>query len=202
MKRMRQAIKKAVFGTSLLLTSPLIFAAWLERRVSVGESIFVFASQLLSLVPGLVGTYLRAAYYYASLECCAWEVHVGFGSIFTHRGASLAARASIGAYCVIGHAHIGQGVMMASRVSIPSGKRQHIDEAGRMSPVPRFDRVAVGEGVWVGEGAIIMADVGANSIVSAGTVVVEAVADASLVAGNPARVIRSLKCDARGILVS
>lgn len=50
---MRQVIKKVVFGTSLLLTSPLILAAWLERRVNVGESVFVFASQLLSLVPSL-----------------------------------------------------------------------------------------------------------------------------------------------------
>jgi acetyltransferase-like isoleucine patch superfamily enzyme len=97
----------------------------------------------------------------------------------------------MGAYCVIGHARIGDEVMMASRVSIPSGKRQHLDEAGRLSPgTTRFDTVVVGSRSWVGEGAIIMADVGRACVVSAGAVVGKPVPDGCLVGGNPARVIR------------
>ena len=183
------------------MAAPMILAAWLEKRVSRGDTVFVCAGQFLALIPGLVGSYLRAAYYYASLEKCSWEIRVGFGSIFTHRGASLDANVSMGAYCVIGHADIGDNVMMASRISIPSGKRQHIDESGRLRSVPRFDRVAVGRGSWVGEGAIIMADVGEYCIVSAGTVIVKEMPAACLVAGNPAKVVKVLIRDASGLRV-
>lgn len=197
----RRFLKRLVFGASLVVTSPLILAAWLEKRIGAGEGVFVGLSQFLALIPGYVGTCLRAAYYYASLEKCSWEIHVGFGSIFTHRGASLGPNVSMGAYCVIGHADIGGGAMLASRISIPSGKRQHIDESGRFSSTPRFDRVAIGSGCWIGEGAIIMADVGANSIVSAGAVVVNEMPAACLLAGNPARVIKELTRDADALKV-
>jgi acetyltransferase-like isoleucine patch superfamily enzyme len=191
----RRFLKRLVFGACLVVTSPMILATWLEKRISSGEGVFVGMSQFLALIPGYVGTCLRAAYYYASLEKCSWEIHVGFGSIFTHRGASLGPNVSMGAYCVIGHADIGGGVMLASRISIPSGKRQHIDESGRLTSATRFDRVAIGRGSWIGEGAIIMANVGENCIVSAGAVIVNELPAACLLAGNPARVIKELNRD-------
>jgi acetyltransferase-like isoleucine patch superfamily enzyme len=189
---MRRESKRLVFGASLLLASPLIVAAWLEKRMSRGEAIFVASSQLLSLIPDLVGVHIRAAFYYATLEDCHWEVHVGFGSIFTHRGATLARNVSMGAYCIIGHADIAERVMMGSRISIPSGKRQHFDDSDCLTDEPRFARVAIGAGTWVGEGAVIMARVGARSIVSAGTVVIKETPDDCLIGGNPARMIRAL----------
>ena len=57
---------------------------------------------------------------------------------------------------------------MGSRVSIPSGRRQHLDEAGRLADVDRFDVVSVGSGCWVGEGSILLASIGDRCIVSAG----------------------------------
>lgn len=181
-----------MFGVCLILVSPLIFLAWLEKTLSRNEGVFTSLSQLLSLIPGRLGSHLRAAYCYATLEDCSWETHIGFGSIFTHRGARLAANVSMGAYCVIGHATLGEGVMMASRISIPSGKRQHFDDAGRLTAEPRFERVAIGRETWVGEGAIILADVGSQCVVSAGAVVIRQMPDACLIAGNPAQVIREL----------
>src|SRR5262245_42299430 len=145
----RRMLKRLAFCACLVVASPLTLAVWLEKRLSNGEAVFVCASQLLALIPGLVGTYLRAAYYYASLDKCSWEIHVGFGSVFTHRGASVGSNVSMGVFCVIGQADIGENVMMASRISIPSGKRQHIDDCGRLQAVPRLDRVAVGRGGWV-----------------------------------------------------
>lgn len=185
-----------VFGASLVLTWPLIVATWLEKRLSKSEAVFICLSQLLALIPGLIGTYLRAAYYYASLDRCSWETHVGFGSIFTHRGASLGRSVSMGAYCVIGHADIGDNVMMASRISIPSGKRQHFDDSGRLSSETRYERVIVGGKSWIGEGATIVADVGSQCIVSAGAVVVKNMPNGCLIGGNPARVLKSLDLDA------
>jgi acetyltransferase-like isoleucine patch superfamily enzyme len=136
---------------------------------------------------------LLGAYYYGTLEHCSWETHIGFGSLFTHRAASLGARVSIGAYCVIGHARVGDDVRMGSRVSIPSGKRQHLDDQGRPADLTRLDSVTVVSRVWLGEGAIIMADIGDRCIVAAGAVVSQPMAEACLIAGNPARVVRALE---------
>lgn len=184
-------VKALCFGTCVVLVSPLIAVAWLEKRVSQSEWLFTLFAQMLALAPGLPGAFLRGAYYFGTLRSCAWETHVGFGSIFTHRDASMARHASMGAYCVMGHAQIGEAVMIGSRVSIPSGKRQHLDADGRISTAARhYDRVRIDDGTWVGEGAVILADVGRRCIVSAGAVVTQPVPDECLVGGNPARVLR------------
>ncbi len=192
---LKRMFKMAAFGTSMILTSPLIVAAWLEKKASTSEVVFTGASQLLALLPSFVGTYLRSAFYYGALERCSWEIHVGFGTIFTHRSASMGRNTSIGTYCVIGHADIGDQVMMASRVSIPSGRRQHFDDAGRLSAKTRYDRVAIGSKSWIGEGAIVMADLGDHCVVSAGAVVLKSKPPATLVGGNPARVLKELGPD-------
>lgn len=189
---MRSMLKRAAFGIGVVLTAPLVVLCWLESRLSSSQACFVFGSQLLAGAPGWPGAVLRAAYYFGTLERCDWETHVGFGTVFSQRGASVGARASTGCYCVIGHADIGAGVVMASRVSIPSGRRQHVDEQGRFSASARFERVAIGSRTWVGEGAIVMASVGARCIVSAGAVVLDPMPDGMLVAGNPAHAVRPL----------
>lgn len=51
--------------------------------------------------------------------------------------------------------------------------------------------VRIGSGTWIGAGAIVMADVGRDSIVGAGAVVTKPVPDRVLAAGVPAQVIRS-----------
>ena len=193
---MRRLSKMLVFALATVLVSPLILVALLEKALSRSEGVFVGASQFLALLPGLAGAYLRAAFYWTTLERCHWEIRIGFGSLFTHRGATLGRNASMGAYCVVGHADIGEEVMMASRISIPSGKRQHFGEDGRISAEPRFDRVAIGDRAWVGEGAIVMADVGRDCIVSAGAVVSSAMPDGTLIGGNPARVLKRLESGA------
>ena len=45
----------------------------------------------------------------------------------------------------------------------------------------------IGEGSWIGAGAVIMADVGKGSIVGAGAVVTKPVPEAVIAAGVPAR---------------
>jgi acetyltransferase-like isoleucine patch superfamily enzyme len=200
--QVRRIFKLLVFAIGLAVILPFATLTWVERRLMTGEGVFTLVSQLLALVPGYPGIVLRAAFCYLSLDQCSWEVHVGFGSIFTHRRVTLGQHASVGAYCVIGHADIGERVMMASRVSIPSGKRQHLDDDGRMSREPRFDRVTVGNDSWVGEGAIILADVGRGCIVSAGAVVTSAMPESCVVGGNPARVLGQVQSARRGGLAN
>lgn len=192
----RRLVKRAVFGAALAAASPLIALAWLEKRLGGGEGVFAGLAQLVALAPGSIGCYLRAAYYYGTLDACSWETRLGFGTVINHRGAHVAATVSSGLYCVIGHAHVGPGVRMASHVSIPSGKRQHLAEDGSLSDETHFDDVSIGAGCWVGEGAIILADVGAETIVSAGSVVIKPMPDRAIVGGNPAKVLKSLDAPA------
>ena len=192
---LRRLAKETAFFVSLVIAVPLIVLAWCEKRLTSSETVFTACAQLLALVPGFAGRWLRGAYYFGTLDRCSWEIHIGFGSLFTHRGAELGPRVSMGAYCVIGHARIGEGVMMGSRVSIPSGKRQHLDDEGRLARVTRFERISIGPGSWVGEGAIILAHIGERCIVSAGAVVSKDMPSACLIVGNPARAIRELETD-------
>ncbi len=189
---MKTALKALVFGVAWLVVSPFILLTWLESRLTRSEQVFLICTHLLALAPGWPGAKLRGAYYSATLERCSWQTHIGYGSLFTHRGAKLAPNVSMGAYCVIGHADLGGGVMMGSRVSIPSGKRQHFGDDGGIVTEARYDTVGVGAGCWVGEGAILLADVGPGCIVSAGAVVVKAMPGNSVIGGNPAQVLRSL----------
>jgi acetyltransferase-like isoleucine patch superfamily enzyme len=193
-------VKQCLFAAAVLVVWPLWMMAWLERRLGVGEEAFLFGAQLLAWMPGLPGAFLRSAYYVGTLERCHWEVRVGFGSIFVKRAASMARHASMGNYCVIGNADIGEGVMIGSRVSVPSGKRQHFDEAGRLSAkAENFDRVRIGARSWIGEGAIVMSDVGEHSVVGAGAVVVNRVGDRLLVSGNPAQTVRPVDVDSSAV---
>ena len=188
----RRLAKAIVFAICVAAVAPLIAFAWLEKRLLSGDILFNLFAQLLAPFPGLPGNYLRGAYYFGTLDGCSWEVHVGFGSIFTHRGGALAARASMGSYCVIGHVRIGPGAMIGSRVSMPSGKRQHVGDEGQLVPAARYETITIGARTWIGEGAIVMANVGCDCIVSAGAVVTREMPNRTLIGGNPATVIREL----------
>ncbi len=185
-------MKIAVFAGAFLLVSPLVLIAWLEKKSCVSEAIFVGLGQFLGLFPGILGRYLRAAYYWALLDRCSWEIHIGFGSYFSQRGAELGSHVAMGGYCIIGTASIGDNVMIASRVSIPSGKRQHVDDMGRLCSSTTLDRVTIGKNCWIGEGAIILADVGEGCIVSAGAVIINKVPNYCLIGGNPGKPIKEL----------
>ena len=150
MSALRAIAKRAAFGACLVAVAPLVLASWLEKRLSRSEQVFAGLSQLLALVPTRIGTGLRGAFCFGTLDACSWETQIGFGTIFSHRAARLGARASLGAYCVIGHADVGAGTMIGSRVSIPSGRRQHFDGDRRLAADGHFATVAVGVGFEVG----------------------------------------------------
>lgn len=188
----RGGAKALAFLLCLVLVFPLTLLVWLEKKLSSSNSVFVTFAQLVSLVPGPLGHYVRAAYYFGVLDECSWETHIGFGTVFTTREAIVHARVSTGVYCVISCATIGSGVRIASRVSIPSGTRQHLDDDGKMADGTWFERVTIGKKSWIGEGAIVLSDIGAESIVSAGAVVLKDFPPYTLVGGNPARAIRDL----------
>jgi len=150
-------------------------------------------SQFFSLIPGLIGEYLRREFYKLSLKKCSDDCCISFGSIFSHPTAEIGKGVYIGAYCIIGMVSLGDNVLLGSNVDITSGKKQHSFENLEL-PIKEqeriFERITISADSWVGNGAIIMANVGKKCVIGAGSVVVEEVEDYSIAAGNPARVIR------------
>ncbi|HWI65406.1 MAG TPA: DapH/DapD/GlmU-related protein [Symbiobacteriaceae bacterium] len=88
---------------------------------------------------------------------------------------------------------IGEHVLIGPRVQIYAATHP-MDWAERIKGPMMGQPVTIGDHVWIGGGAIICPGVtiGENSVIAAGSVVVQNVPPNSLVAGNPGRVIREL----------
>jgi acetyltransferase-like isoleucine patch superfamily enzyme len=193
---MKRALKSLANGVSLVLVSPLAATCWLERRLSRrGEHVFAFWSHVVAQGPGLPGLYLRRAFYQLTLDHCAPSFYIGFGAFFSHRQARVAENVYIGPYAIVGSADLGTHCLIGSRVSILSGPDLHeLDEDGNWtaSRLDRMRQVQIGHHAWIGEAAVIMADVGERTMVAAGAVVSSAVPAGVVVAGNPARFVRQI----------
>jgi len=190
---MKPIAKALVSALAVALVSPLALAERLARKLLGRDVWFTTHGELLSLLPGKVGYYLRNGYYRLTLQRCQMGCQLSFGTYFTHSEAELGTSVYMGTRCLVGTATIEDEVLLADHVQILSGSRQHLP-SDPLSPVQqstRFIRVRIGKGTWIGAGAIVMADVGEHCIVGAGSVVTKPVPDFSVAVGNPARVVRS-----------
>lgn len=188
---MKQLIQKLLFMFCLFFTAPL----WLFYKLTGSKDLFAGQGQLLALVPGKIGSYIRVAYYSKTLEQCPIRGYIGFGTFFAHPEVELGVGYYIGAYNIIGMAKIGDHATIASHVSILSGKHQHgykeIDKPIQEQPGV-FRKITIGENCWIGNGAIIMDDLGIQNIVAAGSVVINKSNNYEILAGNPAIVVKNL----------
>lgn len=175
----------------LILTAPL----YLLYKISKSKDLFAGQGQLLALVPGKFGSYLRIAYYSMTLERCTTKGYIGFGTFFAHPETELGTGYYIGAYNIIGTARIGDHVTIASHVSILSGKNQHgYKEIGK--PIQEqpgvFRKINIGENCWIGNGAIVMEDLGIQNVLASGSVVTHKTGNYEILAGNPAKVVKTI----------
>ena len=153
------------------------------------------------MAPGILGDYLRIAYYRLTLDECALGSRIQFGSFFAHPQAKVGRGVYIGSYCVLGRTEIGDRTQVASGAQILSGKRQHSrDSDGRMqgSDHGEFSTISIGADCWIGAAAVVMADAGTGSTVGAGSVVTKAIPPGTVAVGSPARVIGAASGSERG----
>ena len=87
---------------------------------------------------------------------------------------------------------IGDNSIIASAVQITTSTHDYRTRPYRSKRVDA--PVTIGRNVWIGAGAVILPGVtlGDDCVVGAGSIVTRDVAPATVVAGNPARVIRNL----------
>lgn len=178
---------------------------WLARTVP-----YVLVSQAIAMVPLRYGEYVRYAFYKRTLAACGENVTIGMGTVISYRDITLGNNVWIDGFGNLGHVDIGDYVLMA--------RNCHVFEGAYGHPIDRTDipiiqqpgdgiphRIRVGPDVWIGSGAIVMADVGKGCVVGAGSVVTRPVPDMAVVAGVPARVLRmrgdgksTAQCEAGG----
>ncbi len=185
MKPLRNAIITLI-GHILLLPVHILY-----RMHLVG---FETVSKLLSLAPGLGGMWIRRVWYKATLSRCGENLYMDFLAAIRTSKTSVGNDVYIGHSCWIGWADIGDDVLLGGHIVVLSGAGQHGFER---TDVPmrlqegRLVQVKIGRDVWVGNGAIITADVSEGSVVGAGSVVTRTFPPYSIIAGVPARLVRT-----------
>jgi len=183
-----KAIKRLTQGITLAIALPLAAITGFGRISNAFQGI----AQLVSLIPGLPGDYLRVSFYALTLRTCSLSCRVSFGSFFAQSSTSVGSGVYIGAYCVLGACVIGNRTQIASHVQILSGRRQHErNSEGQIlgSREEQFRPVIIGEDCWIGASAIVMEDIGSKTTIGAGAVVTRPIPSGSVAVGNPARLL-------------
>jgi virginiamycin A acetyltransferase len=191
---MRTAVKRLVLAIAAIAIAPM-FVSFRVRALVLGRNRALEGStQTLALVPGIPGQYLRRAFLAIVLEECDASATIEFGTIFSQCGTRIGPNAYVGPRCHIGLAHIERDVLIGPGVHVPSGGATH-DFSTLALPIheqPHHrSHVRIGAGAWIGSAAVVMADVGRDTVVGAGAVVTRPLPEAVIAGGVPARVIRS-----------
>jgi virginiamycin A acetyltransferase len=185
------AMRTALRVAGVLVSPVAMVLAAVARRSDV---VFRSLSEALSLVPYLVGVVFRAEFYRRALRECGVNLVVEFGVVFVYRDVAVGDNVLIGRYSIIHHCDIGDYALIGERCTFLSGSRQHRFDR---TDVPmalqggQRRRIEVGRDCWIGSHAVVMDDVGTGSVVAAAAVVTARVPPGSVVAGNPARVLRT-----------
>lgn len=188
-KELKRLIKSAIY----ILVYPLYAIYFLLSGAARSDRTFSTFSQIFSLIPGRAGVYSRAAFYRLSCDNTSDNISVGFLTLLSHSNTTIERGVYIGPQCNIGMCTVSKDTLIGSGVHILSGNKQHhfndkntpIQEQGG-----EFRKISIGDDCWIGNGSIIMADVGRKSIIAAGSVVTKPLPDLCIAAGNPAKIIR------------
>ena len=190
---MKILLKKTLYFLSVLLVIPLVCVYKIAMCFTMSEKTFQGFSQFFSIIPGLPGEYLRKAFYRFALSRCADDCCISFGVIFSHPTAEVGHNVYVGPYCTLGDVTLGDDVLLGSNVDIINGVEQHgfdrldipIREQGG-----KFPKVYIGEDTWIGNGGMIMANIGKKCIIGARSVVIKEIEDYSIAVGHPAKIIK------------
>ncbi len=191
----RQYFKRLIKNIFIVTMYPIYLIHLGLSRIGDKDGTFQSFSQGLSLIPGKLGIYIRAAFYRLACPGTSDEILIGFLTVLSHQNTTIERGVYIGPQCNIGKCTIKADTLLGSGVHILSGKSQHNFESME-TPIQEqggtYTKIEIGHDCWLGNGSIVMANVANHSIIAAGTVVTQAEVDeGSIFAGNPARLIKN-----------
>ncbi|HIH0826127.1 TPA: acyltransferase, partial [Vibrio cholerae] len=147
-----------------------------------------------SLIKGKLGYAVRREFYNKTLLECGNDLTVHFGAYIVYPNTKIGKRCTIEEYSVLSLADVGDDVIIASNVIILSGSNHHeIDNLAIKfhDSVINMNGVTLGNNIWIGAGAVVMANVPSGSVIGAGSVVNKNLyIENAVYAGVPAKFIR------------
>jgi virginiamycin A acetyltransferase len=190
---MKHVLKALLSSSALVLVLPGFMAFRLASLFMGPEKAFPGWSQAFSLVPGLVGVYLRRAFYRLVLPQCSADACLCFGMVFSHATARVGKSVYVGLYCCLGDVTLEDDVLLGSHVSVMNGGSQHgierLDVPIREQP-GSWPHITIGRDSWIGDRAVVLANIGKHCVVGAGSVVTRPLPDYAIAVGVPAKVVR------------
>ncbi|MEJ7623614.1 MAG: DapH/DapD/GlmU-related protein [Pyrinomonadaceae bacterium] len=168
-----------------------VVGSYASRRESLR---FPYLSEMLSRIPYAFGWKLRRAVYSRVLPSVGTDVVLHFGVVIDDPRTTFGSDIWISVGTYIDYAAIEDHVLIGPHAVLLAGRNHHnidrIDIPIKQQGNPPKEPITIGRGAWIGANATVMADVGHDAIVGAGSVVTKPVPPFAIVAGNPARVIR------------
>ena len=190
---LKQAVKMVAASVAFGVVLPAFVAYFMLALVFGPQRAFPGWSQAFSLIPGTCGVYLRRAFYRLVLPRCDTDCWIGFGTVFSHTTAAVGRSVYVGISCCLGDVTLEDDVLLGSHVSIMNGASQHgierLDIPIREQPGV-WPRVTIGRDTWIGDRAVVMANIGAHCVIGAGSVVTKPIPDYAIAVGVPAKVVR------------
>lgn len=190
---MKRILKRSAILILCLFVSPLWVIYRLESFLLKREETFYGYSQFLSLFPGLIGNYIRFAFYQMTLASLGDDSCISFGVTLADPGIRIGRGVYIGPWCNLGLCTLEDDVLLGTDVHIMSGFTQH-GHADLLIPIREQKgeplNVRIGRDTWIGNKAVVGNHVGEKCIVGAASLVNHEVPAYSIAVGNPAQVIR------------
>ncbi len=146
----------------------------------------------------------RATYRRALINGLGDKVIFSYGTVLSRPGAVFGNRVYVGWYCSFGDIAVGDDVLFADYVTVPSGGHQHGTDRLDI-PIREqkgdYRTIRIGNDCWIGSKSVILADIGDHCIVGAGSVITKPFPEYQIIAGNPAKSIgdRRTKRKARSV---
>ncbi|KKG02320.1 hypothetical protein DU55_09940 [Methanosarcina mazei] len=159
------------------------------------KSIIIFA---IKYFPGALGINCRRYYYSRKLKACGSNLVINENIIIkVSKNISIGDNFYMGPGGLIDGCEeiiIGDNVLIGMNVQILSSNHNYdrLDIPISLQGLTK-KRVYIGNDVWIGTGAIILAGVqiGDGCVIGAGSIVTKSIDSCSVAVGNPARVIKS-----------
>jgi acetyltransferase-like isoleucine patch superfamily enzyme len=174
-----------------------VIGAIANNRIRRKRICMSFLTEVLSQVPFAFGWKLRRAVYARVLPRVGHDVVLHHGVTIEDERTEFGSDIWISVGTYIDYVKFEDHVLVGQNVVLLSGKNHHLanrtDIPIKHQGNPPKQPITIGKGAWIGANSTIMADVGNDAIVGAGSVVTKPVPPFGIVAGNPARLIRMRK---------
>ncbi len=191
---MKKFFKFTILSILFLFTAPFGYSSKLIYKTTKSSLLYDIFAQFFALVPGIIGTFVRASFYKQTLKKSYLDLDIGFCSFFSKIETEVGRGVLITGHTQIGFAHIGDYAVIANYVSILSGRYQHnfTDPTKKITDEINdiYNCISIGAHSFIGDNSTVMASIGDHTIVGAASNVIKPLPPYTVAVGNPAKIVK------------